>query len=124
MPISPNFNQGVEGARPVNFRLLTGRTTKCCWEVFARLQRLTTHPQSCNRRKLAAAKTVLVLLLLTFCLLLLPLWESVIVLCFVVIYFMSQKLIVFCTCMFVYFISALFLACLLCFKVHVVPEKR
>ena len=30
-----------------------------------------------------------VLLLLTFCLLLLPLWESVIVLCFVVCYFMS-----------------------------------
>ena len=31
----------------------------------------------------------LVLLLLTFCLLLLPLWESVIVLCFVVRYFIS-----------------------------------
>ena len=31
----------------------------------------------------------MVLLLLTFCLLLLPLWESVIVLCFVVLYFMS-----------------------------------
>ena len=30
-----------------------------------------------------------VLLLLTFCLLLLPLWESVVVLCFVVRYFMS-----------------------------------
>ena len=30
-----------------------------------------------------------VLLLLTFCLLLLPLWESVIVLCFAVRYFMS-----------------------------------
>ena len=30
-----------------------------------------------------------ILLLLTFCLLLLPLWESVIVLCFVVRYFMS-----------------------------------
>ena len=30
-----------------------------------------------------------VLLLLTFCLLLLPLWESVIVLCLVVSYFMS-----------------------------------
>ena len=29
------------------------------------------------------------LLLMTFCLLLLPLWESVIVLCFVVSYFMS-----------------------------------
>ena len=29
------------------------------------------------------------LLLLTFCLLLLPLWESVIILCFVVRYFMS-----------------------------------
>ena len=32
---------------------------------------------------------VVVLLLLTFCLLLLPLCESVIVLCFVVLYFMS-----------------------------------
>ena len=32
---------------------------------------------------------VVVLLLLTFCLLLLPLWESVIVLCFVVRFFMS-----------------------------------
>ena len=31
----------------------------------------------------------LVLLLLTFCLLLLPLWESVIVLCFVVRYFIA-----------------------------------
>ena len=31
----------------------------------------------------------LVLLLLTFCLLLFPLWESVIVICFVVCYFMS-----------------------------------
>ena len=33
--------------------------------------------------------TRIVLLLLTFCLSLLPLWESVIVLCFVVRYFMS-----------------------------------
>ena len=32
---------------------------------------------------------VLLLLLLTFCLLLLPLWESVVVLCFVVRYFVS-----------------------------------
>ena len=37
---------------------------------------------------LQASKAV-VLLLLTFCLLLLPLWESVIVLCIVVRYFMS-----------------------------------
>ena len=38
----------------------------------------------------AAVRTkAVVLLLLTFCLLLLPLWESVIVLCFVVRYFMS-----------------------------------
>ena len=35
------------------------------------------------------SKAVVLLLLLTFCLLLLPLWESVIVLCFVVRYFMS-----------------------------------
>ena len=34
-------------------------------------------------------KKAFVLLLLTFCLLLLPLWESVISLCFVVCYFMS-----------------------------------
>ena len=39
---------------------------------------------------LAAVRSkAVVLLLLTFCLLLLPLWESVIVLCFVVHYFMS-----------------------------------
>ena len=37
----------------------------------------------------AVRSTAVVLLLLTFCLLLLPLWESVIVLCFVVCYFMS-----------------------------------
>ena len=36
---------------------------------------------------------VVVLLLLTFCLLLLPLWESVTVLCFVVRYFMSILLL-------------------------------
>ena len=39
--------------------------------------------------KAAVPSKVLVLLLLTFCLLLLPLWESVTVLCFVVRYFMS-----------------------------------
>ena len=37
----------------------------------------------------AVRSKAMVLLLLTFCLLLLPLWESVIVLCFVVRYFMS-----------------------------------
>ena len=37
----------------------------------------------------AVHSKAVVLLLLTFCLLLLPLWESVIVLCFVVRYFMS-----------------------------------
>ena len=37
----------------------------------------------------AVRSKVVVLLLLTFCLSLLPLWESVIVLCFVVCYFMS-----------------------------------
>ena len=36
----------------------------------------------------------MVLLLLTFCLLLLPLWESVIVLCFVARYFMSSIAII------------------------------
>ena len=35
------------------------------------------------------SKAVILLLLLAFCLLLLPLWESVIALCFVVRYFMS-----------------------------------
>ena len=39
--------------------------------------------------KAAVRSMAVVLLLLTFCLLLLPLWESVIVLCFVVRYFMS-----------------------------------
>ena len=38
--------------------------------------------------KAAVRSKAVVLLLLTFCLLLLPLWESVIVLCFVVRYFM------------------------------------
>ena len=37
----------------------------------------------------AVRSKAVVLLLLTFCLLFLPLWESVIVLCFVVRYFMS-----------------------------------
>ena len=37
----------------------------------------------------AVRSKAVVLLLLTFCLLLLPLWEFVIVLCFVVRYFMS-----------------------------------
>ena len=37
----------------------------------------------------AVRSKAVVLLLLTFCLLLLPLWESVNVLCFVVCYFMS-----------------------------------
>ena len=41
------------------------------------------------RGKYAVRSKAVVLLLLTFCLLLLPLWESVIVLCFVVRYFMS-----------------------------------
>ena len=42
-----------------------------------------------NFIKVAVRSKAVVLLLLTFCLLLLPLWESVIVLCFVVRYFMS-----------------------------------
>ena len=41
----------------------------------------------------AVRSKVVVLLLLTFCLLLLPLWESVFVLCFVVRYFMSILLL-------------------------------
>ena len=39
--------------------------------------------------KAAICSKAMVLLLLTFCLLLLPLWESVTVLCFIVRYFMS-----------------------------------
>ena len=39
--------------------------------------------------KAAVRSKVVVVLLLSICLLLLPLWESVIVLCFVVRYFMS-----------------------------------
>ena len=39
--------------------------------------------------KAAVRSKAVVLLLLTFCLLLLPLWESVTVLCFVMRYFMS-----------------------------------
>ena len=42
-----------------------------------------------QERVAAVRSKVVVLLLLTFCLLLLPLWESVIVLCFGVRYFMS-----------------------------------
>ena len=41
----------------------------------------------------AVCSKAVVLLLLTFCLLLLPLWESVVVLCFVVRYFMSIAII-------------------------------
>ena len=37
----------------------------------------------------AVRSKVVVLLLLTFCLSLLPLWESIIVICFFVCYFMS-----------------------------------
>ena len=42
-----------------------------------------------KQTKAAVHSKVVVLLLLTFCLLLLPLWKSVIVLCFVVRYYMS-----------------------------------
>ena len=42
-----------------------------------------------SKMQAAVRSKAVVLLLLTFCLLLLPLWESVIVLCFVVLYFMS-----------------------------------
>ena len=41
----------------------------------------------------AVRSKAVVLLLLTFCLLLLPLWESVIVLCFVVRYFIMSILV-------------------------------
>ena len=48
------------------------------------------HNHSTNKSFMAAVRSkAVVLLLLTFCLLLLPLLESVIVLCFVVRYFIS-----------------------------------
>ena len=46
------------------------------------------------RGKFAVRSKAVVLLLLTFCLLLLPLWESVIVLCFVVLYVHSSIAII------------------------------
>ena len=50
--------------------------------------RVTRYPH-CYWFVVAVRSKAVVLLLLTFCLLLLPLWESVFVLCFVVGYFMS-----------------------------------
>ena len=51
---------------------------------------LKTHMESLpSYVKIHLISKAVVLLLLTFCLLLLPLWGSVIVLCFVVRYFMS-----------------------------------
>ena len=51
---------------------------------------ITSGPGNKSRRQVSAVRSkAVVLLLLTICLLLLPLWESVIVLCFVVRYFMS-----------------------------------
>ena len=51
---------------------------------------ITSGPGNKSRRQVSAVRSkAVVLLLLTICLLLLPLWESVIVLCFAVRYFMS-----------------------------------
>ena len=51
---------------------------------------ITSGPGNKSRRQVSAVRSkAVVMLLLTICLLLLPLWESVIVLCFVVRYFMS-----------------------------------
>ena len=51
---------------------------------------ITSGPGNKSRRQVSAVcSKAVVLLLLTICLLLLPLWESVIVLCFVVRHFMS-----------------------------------
>ena len=55
-------------------------------EIVCKL-RLENEPHNYGSNNLE--QKAVVLLLLTFCLLLLPLWESVIVLCFVVRYFMS-----------------------------------
>ena len=44
---------------------------------------------NCSTFAVVAVRSKAVVLLLTFCLLQLPLWETVIVLCFVVRYFMS-----------------------------------
>ena len=48
MPISPNFKQGVEEARPVSPQVCTVAP------FLLDLQWLTSHPRSCDRRKLEA----------------------------------------------------------------------
>ena len=50
---------------------------------------MSKYVQSCDLGLAAVRSKAVVLLFLTCCLLLLPFWESVIVLCFVVRYFMS-----------------------------------
>ena len=50
-PISPNFNQGVEATRPVWPLKGSYQQSKYWCAVFAQLQRLTTHPRSCDQRK-------------------------------------------------------------------------
>ena len=57
---------------------------KCCMVVFSSRSGLFV-----KLKQTAVRSKEVTLLLLTFCLLLFPLWESVIVLCFVVRYFMS-----------------------------------
>ena len=59
------------------------------WCIYRVRSRISGKGLSPPVAKAAVRSKAVVLLLLTFCLLLLPLWESVIVLCFVVHYFMS-----------------------------------
>ena len=48
-PISPNFNQGVEAARPVS-PLNGSYHNESTVAPFCSMQRLITHPWSCDRR--------------------------------------------------------------------------
>ena len=63
--------------------------TDCGTDCHDPLDQLHQHEEKSLVAWAAVPSKAVVLLLLTFCLLLLPLWESVIVLCLVVRYFMS-----------------------------------
>ena len=71
--------------------VMTTETLNCLWHTDCHdpLDLLHQHEEKSLVAWAAVPSKAVVLLLLTFCLLLLPLWESVIVLCFVVRYFMS-----------------------------------
>ena len=71
--------------------VMTTETLNSLWHTDCHdpLDLLHQHEEKSLVAWAAVPSKAVVLLLLTFCLLLLPLWESVIVLCFVVRYFMS-----------------------------------